>query len=302
MKRTLLTALLSAISAAVFCQPSVTVTSEPGADNSLAFYGDVSGYGIFTVQLIFSRLENARKTEQVFYTTLAGPGKNHFLDISPADSSKPVMAEYSYNWLQGELDPAVQEDFVYRLPFGKGRNAVPVLFRGDGPMSPDMSNFIVWEFPLVNGDIVFAARAGQVIRTQVDGDPEYASYGTVSANNKITIQHADGTMAEYSFLAAGSLLVTEGDLVKPDTPIARAGGNEEGKYAMRMAVYNYCANKGNDFYNGFALKRHIDPVFATGNGNIKLTEGEMITAKVTKRLISNEQPRRSFWKRLFCKK
>lgn len=285
-------------------QPVVTVTSRLANDNSLGFFAEIKGYGKFSIQLRFESVENAAVAAERLFTV---EGNGQFFRLEPEDPAKPVEAKFYYNWLQGEIDPAVQPDFVYRLPFNAGTSTTPQKLSNveAGVMRGNFVNFTLWEFPLSKDGTIFAARAGQVI--MVNGfyppspgaDPDYIYHA--DRNNEIYVQHADGTIAKYSVLDNASPLVAEGEMVYPDTPLAKAGAIEKERYVLHFSLYYYEANQSRMYADLMSQQHYLNPVFSTEFGAVRLDgEGiDRVTAQVDKKLVSKEKPGRSFWRRLF---
>jgi murein DD-endopeptidase MepM/ murein hydrolase activator NlpD len=274
------------------------------ADNSLGFFAEIDGYGTFTLELRFRSVENATVEAEKLFTVEGG---GQFFALRPDDAAKPVAADYYYNWLQGELDPAVQADFVYRLPFNAGVSTSPKRLTNvdAGIMRGNFRNFVMWEFPLSKDGTIFAARAGQVVMIEgfhtlsQNADPEEAFYAGLS--NAIHVEHADGTIAVYGILDNSSLMVAPGDTVYPDTPLAKAGEVEKESYGLRFHIYYYTANGSEMYPDMFSQKVYMNPMFSTEFGAIRLDDknAATVTAQADRKLIKAEKPKTSFWRRLF---
>jgi murein DD-endopeptidase MepM/ murein hydrolase activator NlpD len=91
-----------------------------------------------------------------------------------------------------------------------------------------------YDFTMSIGTIVTAARAGTVGWAN-DGCPD----GNVNCTNLITIIHEDGTVAVYSHLTIGGVLVKSGDLVEAGDTIAKSGntGNTGGLPHLHFSVH-----------------------------------------------------------------
>ena len=111
-------------------------------------------------------------------------------------------------------DPSARPaDHLYLLPFA----GVPVrVSQGfDGTRSHgDAQNRHAIDFPLPEGTPVLAARAGTVMQV-VDDAPGDGCL--------VRVLHADGGMALYAHLQAGSLAVRPGQAVQAGQPLARSG-------------------------------------------------------------------------------
>jgi murein DD-endopeptidase MepM/ murein hydrolase activator NlpD len=126
------------------------------------------------------------------YTLLTGPRN---LQVYPAPEESP----YKLPWPAGET----------RL-CGQGNRGV-VSHRGWEEFA--------YDFSMPVGSEVCAASSGIVVHVEVGHD----GAGLRAPNNKISIFHADGTMAEYAHLQKGGSLVRVGKWVEQGQPIARSG-------------------------------------------------------------------------------
>ncbi|WP_243350760.1 M23 family metallopeptidase [Stenotrophomonas acidaminiphila] len=111
-------------------------------------------------------------------------------------------------------DPSARpDDHLYQLPFA----GVPVrVSQGiDGAHSHrDAQNRHAIDFPLPEGTPVLAARAGTVMQVLADANLD----GCL-----VRVLHADGGMALYAHLQAGSLAVRPGQAVLAGQVLARSG-------------------------------------------------------------------------------
>ncbi len=275
-------------------EPNLTLHERLCPDNSLEVIAEREGYGSFTVDIVFTRLDNC-SAEPIQSKLVSHDGT--ILTLRPLDPTQPVHAEYYYDWIQARVDPPADRSFVYRLPCGTAHpvTAVSLSHYEAGILRGNFSDFRTWQLTLEKNDTVFAMRRGEVVR--IDGFRESGtSAGTAmyAPDNQIYIQHADGTIAHYSLLRNGSLLVREGDKVGPDTPLAMAGAGAPNEYAVRIAVYYYESVDRKSPRSGSSnfRKVYLDPLFATADrGETRLTDGCEYRPKVTRKLLRAERPR-----------
>lgn len=262
--------------------PNVIVTTSPDTAGSLTFDADVTGEGTFTIELIFNKVTNGTAPERVICHV---DGSGSFYRILSNNVPEQVKVDFAYNWLQGELNPPAQYDFVYRLPFEAGVTGEMTLLSAQqmGYFHGNFSNFRAMRFDLPQDTPLYAMRAGLVV--YATNDPQ--------DNNAIVVQHFDGTMAEYNNIA--SITVKTGDRVTPETRIGNAGQFFTGDYGVRVGVYRYISNN-NDRHRGMAQTDYLNPVFITAKGNMTLKNGEQATAKITKKIVKKESKLR---KRVF---
>jgi murein DD-endopeptidase MepM/ murein hydrolase activator NlpD len=121
-------------------------------------------------------------------------------------------------------DPkAMPDDFLYQLPFEKGKSFfISQGFGGSFSHNAPESFFAV-DFVMPEGTPVCMARAGTVVAasshyTLAKTDEFYKNRG-----NYLVVLHADGTFALYGHLKPGSILVSVGSKVKTGACVARSG-------------------------------------------------------------------------------
>ncbi len=113
-------------------------------------------------------------------------------------------------------DPAARaDDHLYRLPFDGVRVRVSQGFGGHYSHT-DAQNLHAVDFPLAEGTPVLAARAGMVMQAVEDSPVD---------GNLLRVLHADGSMAIYAHLQAGSLRVRQGQRVETGQTLAASGNS-----------------------------------------------------------------------------
>lgn len=298
--------LLAAATRLTASQPQVRVDSALQGDNSLEFTADIRGHGTVTVIMRLSSVENNQGEVNPDNTLRweLREGKSVVLHLLPADPTRPVTAEYSIDWIQGRINPKTDNSFVYRLPFTDGFTSVPreVASHEMRLMRGNFRDFKVWEFPLREGQTIYPVRKGEVVRiegfvkTENPGEAMGASF-----SNNIYIEHPDGVISRYTMLDSNSLLVSEGETVYPDTPLARAGALDLENYGVWLATYYYAPNNSG-LHAGSIRTVYFDPVFSTVEGNVHIKAGSNITPHTPKSLINKEKTRKNIFSRLFCRK
>lgn len=266
---------------------------------------DITGYGTITVVLDLESVENcsAMEAEGTVRAELRA-GRHEIALLMPADPTKPVTADYEFNWIQGRIGPDIQTGFLCRLPFADGLASEPrsVAMHEMSRIQENARDYKVWEFPLRMGETIYPIRKGEVIRIEgfmKASSPEEAL--VASSFNRIHIEHPDGTISYYTMLDNNSLQIAEGQVVYPDTPLAKAGALSRESYGVRFALYYYAPNMSKRL-RGLAQSVYIDPIFSTTDGNATLSEGKSVTPKTPKSLIKKEKPKGQFWRRLFGRK
>ncbi len=133
------------------------------------------------------------------------------------------MYKFSYttlmNWGNHYLDK-YDIDYVYQLPFQAGEKYK--IGQGyNGNFSHQNQNALDFTMPV--GTLITAARGGTVVAVTQKHYKTCAQKSCAEFNNYITIQHSDGTFAEYTHIKQNGALVKKGDKVTMGQPLAKSG-------------------------------------------------------------------------------
>jgi murein DD-endopeptidase MepM/ murein hydrolase activator NlpD len=152
------------------------------------------------------------------------PGeKKKIEELFVEDKSYSFTFNYSFTSYFGVVDAIHNDKYVYDLPFEAGEKRL--LWQGIGGKftHSDEANYHAYDFKMPIGTPVLAARSGTV----VDIVDEFTQGGVdASLKNKMNyvyIQHADGTIANYSHIKPNGALVNIGDEVQKGQKIALSG-------------------------------------------------------------------------------
>jgi len=244
--------------------PNLYIKVNKNADNTVDFYYDKEAAGSFIVSLNFSKLENTETKIVSKFNITANSG--FLFKLKPLDKNKKIDFFYSYNVTQGYLNPILDPDVTYILPFKKGKKVK--IFWGTRPgISPEK-----WKKYVVNSnnqDSVFAMRKGVVvvIRTLTMFDKDEVTKETKKVLLKeIVVEHADGTFASYSGIEENSIAVKIGQTVNPQSYIGLMDKLNGGRYSFTFDIYYHESDEKNDRGNLVA----VNPNFLTQNGIEKL--------------------------------
>ncbi|WP_333694608.1 M23 family metallopeptidase [Flavobacterium sp.] len=134
-----------------------------------------------------------------------------------------MMYKFSYttlmNWGNHYLE-TYDDTFVYQLPFQAGEKYK--IGQGyNGSFSHQNQNALDFTMPV--GTLITAARGGTVVAVTQKHFKTCAVKSCAEFNNYITIQHSDGTFAEYTHIKQNGALVKKGDKVTMGQPLAKSG-------------------------------------------------------------------------------
>jgi murein DD-endopeptidase MepM/ murein hydrolase activator NlpD len=111
-------------------------------------------------------------------------------------------------------------NYLYSLPYAPGSQELVSQGYFDARTHADE---YALDFNLKEGTPVFATRDGLVIKVVDHNDKSCTDESCIQFNNFITIQHDDGTYADYGHLKQHSAKVLVGDHVTTNTHIADSG-------------------------------------------------------------------------------
>lgn len=180
---------------------------------------------------------------------------NQLLAVLSATPGRPWQYRTSAQYAVGNvLLEDFDTNFVYELPFARGSREV--VSQGYlGKMSHQ--NEYAIDFNMKEGTPVFAMRGGLVIKVVDSNDKSCPDRSCMQFNNVITIQHDDGTYAEYAHLKQHSAGVRVGDEIAAGTYLADSGrtGWTTGPH-LHIAI----------FVPAFGKRKTIPTLFRIGDG------------------------------------
>ncbi len=126
---------------------------------------------------------------------------------------------YRTEWqaLPGNPNAVHDDRWQYRMPLG-GTNAIRISQGYDGPFSHKGLEAYALDFPMQEGTPILAARGGTIADVIQDKVTSGIRTGENEGDNRVVIEHADGTFAIYAHLRHGGSArvgqhVESGDLI-----------------------------------------------------------------------------------------
>lgn len=269
------------------------LSSEYRDDKSVVISADKEYPGIQTVVIQFSRLENCDNvspTERV-EVRQSGP----LLTLRPTNDRQYVRYSYSYQVYDHAVDPKVDREFLYRLPFSADRRAKAARTASDTRLlqgrdkKDEPIRMLGYRFELSPGDTIYAARKGRVIEVRLPENTEKRSgLAYTRDQSKILVEHADGTVARYG--SVEDIRVEAGEMVYPFTPLGLASSFDGKRYFLNFSVC-YRSSENSTEEHRFPLV-YFTPRFATASGDTELVAGEGYAPRVDNALLTREMNKR----------
>lgn len=292
-----LIAAATIFSTSAFAQKSpVQVTYGVKSDKTVVFEFDKEDPGTYTVSMNFTRLSNSndREKQQLSVKGYAGP----LLTLRPENKENAIGFTYSYSYIRGKLKPKYDPQFVYLLPYKAGtsvRATEAYFFNAKYFGSTTPEDWKYYRFYARQQDSVTAIRKGIVVEVKNDVDDLSADYSYSSKSNKITIEHADGTLANYSGFKRGSISVKLGQVVFPGDALGlNSPQNGEKWWGIALSVTylkstDFEGNRKQGLKDSKSLYGFVFPYFCTKeNASGQLVDKNEYIAAQTTEIVKKE--------------
>ena len=275
----------------------VIVKVEFKSDNSYEFSYEKDVPGNYTLAIILKNLKNAYNPH---FKEVISNNQGSLFSLTPIDSKKRITFSYNYSYIQGIINPKVNKEFTYLLPFQKGKEIKVHDVKNLANAILDKSlpeNWKMYQFEGYYLDSIFASRKGVVINIIDNNTSDLEAYYS-GKKNSITIEHLDGSFANYSGFQKNSILVKEGQTVYPSTFLGLVNqSNKDHLNSLIFSVYYLVNDEPNRKYRNSSFKyvkrtSYINPYFFTSKGVEQLLQFNNYIADFNKELILREFTRR----------
>ena len=286
------------------------VTYKRNDDKSVSFAYEKSSPGSLYIILKFTQLTNS--SGDLVKATVNGY-RSSLTTLRPIDPKQGIGFAYGYTTLVGNLKAKPDLEFKYILPFKNGKNVkvnnLSYLGKKFGNSEP--KNFRAFQFLTEPNDTVFAIRKGIVVsvKDEFKAEDDY-EFSYKSEANSITVEHEDGTLANYDVLKDHSFMVDIGDTVYPTTPLALAGTYDKVENSqLRLAIFyldenvkklDYDELRKENLTNQTHFYIYVDPMFySSQNEVLKLEMGKTYNAISNDAIIELEMSNKEkkLWKK-----
>ncbi|WP_417939460.1 hypothetical protein [Flavobacterium sp. RS13.1] len=246
----------------------VIIVPIKNADNGVDFTYTKAAAGSYIVNFNFGKLQNTEVSGTKFNAT-ADSGL--LFTLKPINKNKKIDFSYSYSATQGYLNPTVNPDITYSLPFKEGKVVkIYAITRND--VSPER-----WKSYLVyskSQDTIYSMRKGTVVFI---GDFSESNYDEITKKvttiqrKRVVIEHADGTFANYSGLNEKAIWVAPGQKVDSQIELGLMDTADNDWFKFVFNVYYHEQDEKNK--NNFrGTEVAFSPNFLTQKGIGKLLD------------------------------
>ena len=276
-------------------EKELSISSKRNEDKSVVLTTEKTAPGTYTVVLNFRELSNTSNVGEPIYR-VRNSGDN-ILTLTPTNPNQSIGLSYSYSYIRGELNPKYNKEFLYALPYAKGKKvrAVESGFLNAmyfGSTTPD--DWKAYRFYTEQADTVTAIRKGIVVSVSDLYDEDTKDLKYTSKVNTVIVEHADGTLATYRGFKKG-IFVKEGQTVFPGIALGINNITNERHGISLMITYLKSANFGSNknAKESKSLYGFITPYFCTTeSANGILTSQKYYTSAITPEIIQKEMTKK----------
>ena len=201
-----------------------------------------------TVIVNFSFLENSMSSTKLVEKVSKPEGK--LFKLKPMNNEQNIGFNYSYLFFNYNINPKVDDDFVYILPYKKETQMFVEELSYLGSTYSNKEEPKGWRSYSFSSDEVqkiFPVRKGVVIDVVRDHDIDTTK--TFTYNNKmnsVKIEHNDGTRALYSGFNKNEIYVNVGDIVYPKYNILGKTDvyDARKKHRINFSLFYYSTKNG----------------------------------------------------------
>jgi hypothetical protein len=301
MKKLIL--LLLFIPLVSFGQDDIEVNYVENRDNSVSFSYEKRVPGSYFLIINFNNLGNTLTNKNQTKTIKSSTGS--LFKLKPSNKLEKINFQYSYYYIKGNINPKVQLNYPYILPFEKEKviKAVELYSIKKRYFNSELpKGWKSYSFTYDESQIVKSIRKGVVIEIEntyeIDNSIEKDYY---SEQNSITIEHKDGTMAIYEGFDKNKIKVNLGETVYPQSKLGElAKFDSRSLYRLYLTVFYYKTIDGKSLNtikssNDTEIS-YLTPKFFQNNDLIKIISGNKYKVQFDEKSLFKEMRKREIKK------
>jgi len=171
-----------------------------------------------TAILEFSFITNTSTPSKIIQKLNKAEGK--FITLKPSNPDENIGFNYSYKYFQQTINPNLDQDFIYILPYKKGTKMNVEELGYLGSKYSNKKKPKGWKAYSFKSDItqeIYPTRKGIVTEVVDKHEPDLTkTYSFYDNMNSVKIEHSDGSIANYLGFDKSEIYVKPGDVVYPE--------------------------------------------------------------------------------------
>lgn len=275
----------------------IEITSQRNSDKSVDISYTKKLPGSYYLKLEFTTLENCHQSD---FEGVIKNSSGKLVKLEPINSKQPVNFSYKSRYVRGNPNAKVDKNFVYVLPFKKGKtikiketnNLKETYFKAE--KDEHWKSFIA---DRKTADTIYSMRKGLVIDI-IDAfkTDSLDAYKYTSKMNKVFVEHDDGTVSRYIGFNSASIFVTLGQTVYPQTKLGVLDLFNNSVYRLYFDVsflkeVDFNSVNKRDL-SSESQKEHVTPYFYSSNQPIPLKNNSDYTVEIDEATRFKEFTRR----------
>ena len=272
-------------------QDPIEVDYVKNQDNSLSFNFSKKNPGTYFLIIDFKSLRNTESSKR--QTKILKYNNGPLFKLKPNSANQQIEFQWSYKYYKGNINSKIKPNFKYILPFKKGETVKPVDLSSVESVTFNSQLPKEWKsysFSFDETQSVKAIRKGVVI--DIENNFEIDTLKIVdyySNHNSISVEHNDGTVANYKGFHKNKIIVKLGETVFPQTELGElAKFNSKSLYRLYLSLYYYKTINGKNLNNISTSDDYeilyLRPKFFQNGEAIELKKGVTTKFSLTKKL------------------
>jgi len=246
------------------------------------------------VTLNLTVLENLSTYEGNPITQTVMPNSSSTMcKLRVVDKSKGTNFNYRYQYITGTCDVKFDPIAIYLLPVKDGKStrigSVTSIEKYIKRSNDEM--VMGYSFEAEQNDTIYAIRRGVVYGIEDEKD-DYANEFYKSEENKLSVYHKDGSVAQYVRIKKGSALIKNGEKVEAGQPLALVTSKVEEKARFLITFSYFDAKKSKQTKRPYEFTYYLPKFLTVENKLTDLSINETYTSTHPIDVITLEMSKR----------
>ena len=275
-----LSLFLCFITPRIFSQSTIDVSYAVDKSGNMVFSCNNRAFCPYVVKVDVTTMDNLKTDHTLPYEAEIKPGISKLFTLTTIDKGKDIQVKYKTSYRKGLIQPVIDPNFTYLLPFAPGKEAQAYRIENHGSAGDERDSGYAIRVRMKPGDTIYAARRGVVTAVSVSNAENDAGVNVTEGWNYIEIFHKDGSFGEYGVVKKDGALVKPGQTVEAGTPIGIVGGDKYGRGSdIRFSV---------SYYPGQINTAEPLHCWVKGNGKLMLKHGGTYTSEYPRAILMQE--------------
>ena len=233
-------------------QDLIEVDYVKNQDNSLSFNFSKKNPGTYFLIIDFKSLRNTESSKR--QTKILKYNNGPLFKLKPNSANQQIEFQWSYKYYKGNINSKIKPNFKYILPFKKGETVTPVELFSVEKVYFDSELPKGWKsysFSFDETKSVKAIRKGVVVDIKNNFEIDTLKIVDYYSNqNSISVEHKDGTVANYTGFNKNKINVKLGETVFPQTELGElAKFDSRSLYRLYLSLSYYKTINGKSLNN-----------------------------------------------------